>query len=195
MPAVINEYARQKGLDQIRLHLGCGGHYLPDYINIDKYDMTGPDSSRTGALQDIQMDIRSLDAEEGTVDEILLVHVLEHFVRWDALRLIAQFHRLLRFGGTLSMETPDLDGCIEWYLKRTETHQTPLGELNMGFTQFYGNQWDELDYETHRYVWTKREMRSVLEAAGFRIIHLDNKTRWHHPGRDMRVLARKRRES
>ena len=97
----------------------------------------------------------------------------------------------LKPGGTLIMEHPDLDGCIAWYLQNKKAIQTPIGELNMGFTQFYGNQWDELDYETHRYVWTKAEMQHVLEEIGFEIMFLDNHAIFHEAGRDMRVVARK----
>jgi predicted SAM-dependent methyltransferase len=138
------------------------------------------------------MDIRTLDAAFESVDRILLVHVLEHFVRWEALDLLTQFYRLLKPEGLLIMEHPDLDGCIKMYLKGKATIDTPLGVLNQGFTQFYGNQWDGLDYETHRYVWTKREMALELKKVGFEILVLDNKAKFHVPERDMRVIARKK---
>jgi hypothetical protein len=67
-----------------------------------------------------------------------------------------------------------------------------LGTLNKGFTQFYGNQWDRLDYETHRYVWTKKEMALELDKIGFEIVSLDNQAKFHVPERDMRVIARKK---
>ena len=137
------------------------------------------------------MDIRELDVEDGSVDAILLVHVVEHFVRWEALKMFEQYFTKLKPGGKLVMEHPDLDKCIEWYLRGREAPHidTPLGALNMGFTQFYGNQWDKLDYETHRYVWTKAEMQQVLEAIGFRIEHISNDAQYHQPGRDMFVIA------
>jgi SAM-dependent methyltransferase len=138
------------------------------------------------------MDIRAIDAAPDSVDRILLIHVLEHFVRWEALDLLAQFHRLLRPGGLLMMEHPDLDGCIRMYLEGSMSIETPLGTLNQGFTQFYGNQWDRLDYETHRYVWTKPEMAAELGRIGFEILVLDNQAKFHVPERDMRVVARKR---
>ena len=53
--------------------------------------------------------------------------------------------------------------------KKAKHMETPLGMLNMGFTQFYGNQWSKLDYETHRYVWTKGEFKAVLEEIGFSV--------------------------
>jgi predicted SAM-dependent methyltransferase len=191
MSYTINEYAARHNLSEINLHLGCGGEALEGWINIDNYDYEASDSSRSGAKYDIKMDIKSLDAAPGSVDKILLVHVLEHFVRWEALDLLAQFHALLKPGGLLIMEHPDLDGCIKMYLENSATIDTPLGTLNKGFTQFYGNQWDRLDYETHRYVWTKREMRQELKSLGYEIVVLDNDAQFHVPGRDMRVMARK----
>lgn len=136
------------------------------------------------------MDIRRLDAAPGSVDRILMIHVLEHFVRWEALDMLAAFYELLRPGAQLIMEHPDLDNCIRFYLEE-KGEIAPLGKRNLGFTQFYDNQRDRLDYETHRYVWTKPEMRQVLEDIGFEVPVLDNKVQFHVPERDMRVIARK----
>lgn len=176
---------------EINLHLGCGGQALKGWINIDNFEYEANDSSRSGSHYDIKMDIRALDAAPESVDKILLIHVLEHFVRWEAIDLLAQFYTLLKPGGLLIMEHPDLDGCIKMYLENTATIDTPLGPLNKGFTQFYGNQWDQLDYETHRYVWTKKEMANELNLLGYKIITLDNNAQFHVPERDMRVVATK----
>lgn len=195
MSFAINEYAALHNLVEINLHLGCGGQALKGWINIDNFDYEANDSSRSGSRYDIKMDIKALDAAPGSVDKILLVHVLEHFVRWEAIDLLSQFYTLLKPGGLLIMEHPDLDGCIKMYLENTVTIDTPLGPLNKGFTQFYGNQWDRLDYETHRYVWTKREMGKELKALGFEITVLDNNAQFHVPERDMRVVATKPTQS
>jgi predicted SAM-dependent methyltransferase len=191
MEALINKYAKKHGLKEVNLHLGCGGHYLDGWINIDNFDFERNDSSRSGSRFDLKMDIRNLNVENESVDRILLVHVIEHFVRWEAVKLLRTFLCKLKCGGALIMEHPDLDGCIDWYLSCKKSIKTPLGDLNMGLTQFYGNQWDELDYETHRYVWTKCEMKQVLEEIGFVILFLDNNAIFHEAGRDMRVVARK----
>jgi hypothetical protein len=55
--------------------------------------------------------------------------------------------------------------------------------------QFYGNQWDRLEYETHRYLWTARELSDVLCDIGYRKVFYSHKTRTHYPGRDMRLEA------
>ncbi len=194
MSHAINEYAHRNQLQEINLHLGCADQNMEGWINIDNYDYEAGDTSRGGARYDLKMDIRSLDIAPGTADRVLLVHVLEHFVRWEALELLEQFHHVLKPGGLLIMEHPDLDGCIKMYLENKVTIETPIGRLNKGFTQFYGNQWDRLDYETHRYVWTKGEMWTELNRIGFEVLALDNQAKFHVPERDMRVVARKKED-
>ena len=193
MACKINAYAKEANLSEIKLHLGCGGENFAGWINIDNYDFDPRDTSRSGSRYDVKMDIRQLDVADETVDAILMVHVVEHFVRWDMLRMLAQYHQKLRVGGQLIIETPDLDRCIEWYLRGKDAPHinTPLGPMNMGFTQFYGNQWSEIDFETHRYVWTQQEMYKALKEIGFAKIAISNDAKFHQKGRDMFVVAQK----
>ena len=193
MTPVINQFAQERNLTTLKLHLGSGGSYLRGWVNIDNFEYENNDTSRTDSKYDVKMDIRDLDVEDESVDEIMLIHVMEHFVRWESINLIKQFHRKLKPGGLLIIEMPDLDKCIEWYLKgKAAPHiNTPLGSINMGKTQFYGNQWDGLDYETHRYVWTLSEFINVLQAEGFDIVQADHNALFHAKGRDMLVAAMK----
>lgn len=66
---------------------------------------------------------------------------------------------------------------------------TPLGPMNMGMTQFYGNQWDRLDYETHRYVWGIDEFTNALTESGYQVLLASHEAQWHLKGRDMLVVA------
>ena len=140
------------------------------------------------------MDIRNLDVEDESVDQMLLVHVIEHFVRWQTIEMVRHFNTKLKKGGQLVVEMPDLDKCIEWYLagKNAPHINTPLGQMNMGRTQFYGNQWDELDYETHRYVWSISEFCEMLLKEGFSIAQATHDAKFHQKGRDMFVVATKK---
>ena len=85
-------------------------------VNIDNYDYEEHDTSRDGAEYDIKMDIRNLDVLDDTVDRILLVHTVEHFVRWEMVDMLTHYYEKLKTGGELIVEMPDLDKCIEWYL-------------------------------------------------------------------------------
>lgn len=193
----ILEFAASAGYREIKLNLGSGGRPLPGWINIDNYDYEKRDTSRSGAIYDIKADIRELQMPAASVDVILLVHVLEHFVRWDAIKMMRDYYEKLKPGGALIVEMPDFDKCIEWYLRgRDAPHMnTPIGPRNMGLTQFYGNQWDELDYETHRYVWTLSEFLSVVRDIGFNITRADHDAVFHQPGRDFFVIANRPRSA
>ena len=58
----------------VRLNLGCGDKILPGYINID----AAP--SRGGKSPDFIADLRDLSkVKAAIVNEILAVHVIEHF--------------------------------------------------------------------------------------------------------------------
>jgi predicted SAM-dependent methyltransferase len=188
---LLNSYAQINQLDEIKLNLGSGGRPLKGWINIDNYDYEEGDTSRSGSEYDIKMDIRQLDVDDETVDAILMVHVVEHFVRWEFVEMLDAYHAKLKKGGQFIIETPDLDKCIEWYLRgRDAPHiNTPLGPMNMGKTQFYGNQWSKLDYETHRYVWTLKEMVDLLQGKGFEIAKADHNALFHKKGRDMFVIG------
>ncbi|MDC0490310.1 methyltransferase domain-containing protein [Paracoccaceae bacterium] len=187
----ILEFVEKKSLPEVNLHLGCGGDNIKGWVNLDLYDFDEADTSRSGSHYDIKMDIRQLDLPDNSADKILLVHVMEHFVRWEALKMIRHWYDKLKPGGVLIIETPDLDKCIEWYLKGKDAPhmQTPLGTLNMGFTQFYGNQWSEIDFETHRYVWTKPELKRVQLEVGFSNVEISNEAKFHQAGRDLFSIA------
>jgi hypothetical protein len=189
----INSYAETNNIKTISLNLGCGGRPLKGWINVDNYDYEANDSSRSGSHYDIKMDIRDLDVEDNTCSNILLVHVLEHFVRWEALQMLTMYFQKLHPTGKLIIEMPDLDKCIEWYLagEKAPHMNTPIGPMNMGLTQFYGNQWDKLDYETHRYVWRIQELCHELNKIGFKIVEATHDAKFHQKGRDMFVVAEK----
>jgi predicted SAM-dependent methyltransferase len=189
----INFFAAQKKLSQIKLNLGSGGRPISGWVNIDNFDYEIGDTSRISSKYDLKMDIRELDCEDESIDSILMVHVVEHFCRWEMVDMLKHYYKKLKNNSMIIIETPDLDKCIEWYLRgKNAPHiNTPLGWMNMGKTQFYGNQWNRLDYETHRYVWTLDELVSVLKAIGFHIERANHDAIFHQKGRDMFVMGTK----
>jgi SAM-dependent methyltransferase len=169
----------------IRLHLGCGGVRLAGYINVDLYphDPKLKDDSRNGCQADVFADIRKLGLADDTVDEIVSVHTLEHFTRWETKDMVADFHRCLRPGGRLVVEMPDFVRCVLWLLHPARRRRQAARN------QFYGNQWDRLDYETHRYLWSAGEFKRLLVASGFARVRVHHGTEAHYPGRDFRAEA------
>jgi len=181
----------------VKLHLGCGSDYLDEYINVDKFDYEKGDTSRRGSKYDVKADIFKLPFKNTSVELILIVHVLEHFYRWDTIDVLKEFYRVLQPSGKLIVEMPDLDRCIEWYVNaKYDRHggkvlNTPLGKLNKGLIQIFGNQWSRLEYEVHRYVWTRSEFTEVLQGAGYHLESITDDTEFHMKRRDMRVMVAK----
>lgn len=98
----------------LRLHLGCGQWRFEGYVNIDYPPSEHTTISKLGA--DIHADITTLRFPDGSVDEIRLHHVFEHFSRVTALALLIRWQRWLKVGGTLCIETPDLIGSARTLL-------------------------------------------------------------------------------
>lgn len=90
---------------KIKLDIGCGFTHLTDYTRIDKDPRTEPD-----VLCDIaEPEWIWLFASE-TVDEIRIHDVMEHFPQDVCMRLMGDFHHLLKPGGKLDIQVPSTDG-------------------------------------------------------------------------------------
>jgi predicted SAM-dependent methyltransferase len=185
--SALAKYLAENRRPAVKLHLGCGGKRWEDFVNVDLYpfDPNVKDTSRSGCIADVFADIRHLDIPADTIDDIFTSHTLEHFPRWQTVEMVRDWHRMMKPGGRLVVEMPDFVRCVLW-LFHPRRHKRYLAR-----TQFYGNQWDRLEYETHRYVWSAREFTSALREIGFRKVSVTHRTLTHNPGRDMRVTALK----
>jgi hypothetical protein len=90
----------------LKLHLGCGQNYFQGYQNID-FPLS-EHSVQTATVADLHADLLALSYRSGTVDEIRLHHVFEHFPRHTACALVASWQSWLKTGGRLRIEVPDL---------------------------------------------------------------------------------------
>jgi len=179
------ELVQSRPPGQVKLHLGCGGVRWKDFINVDlfPFDSTVTDSSRNGCVADVFADIRRLELPDASVDEIFTSHTFEHFPKWEGLAMLRDWHRMLKPGALLIIETPDFWRCVLWLFHPSRFKR------DKGRTQFYGNQWDGIDFETHRYVWSATELREEVVKLGFNKVRVTHRTETHFPGRDMRLEA------
>lgn len=183
----LQKYITLHKTQRVCLHLGCGGVKWGTFINVDKYpyDIDVADSSRDGCVADVFADMRSLGLANGSVDEIFTSHTIDHFPRWEAIDMFTDWYRMLKTGGLLCIEAADFSRCVLWLFHPLRSKRV------LARNQFYGNQWDRIDFETHRYLWSARELKSALVDIGFKDVVYSHKTHTHHPGRDMRMVARK----
>ena len=181
----LSAFVRQREGHAVRLHLGCGGRSWRDFINVDLYpfDPNVTDTSRSGCIADVFADMRSLGLPDNTVDEIFTAHTLEHFTRWEAVDMLTDWYRMMKPDAKLILETPDFTRCALWLIHPQKRKRAAAQRM------FYGNQWNRIDFETHRYVWSARELKRVLREVGFCKVSITHRTWTHFPGRDMRVHA------
>jgi hypothetical protein len=85
------------GATLIKLHLGCSQKYLESYTNID-FPLT-EHSVQTKSIADEHHDILGLSYPVGSIDEVRLHHVFEHFDRPTACALIASWGTWLKEDG------------------------------------------------------------------------------------------------
>ncbi len=64
--------------------------------------------SRKGNFVNVISDLRALSFKKNIVDEILAVHVIEHFYLWEASDLLRGWREHLKPSGLLILECPNI---------------------------------------------------------------------------------------
>ena len=124
---ILNDWLVEKELARIseplKLHLGCGDSHLPGYVNVD----VPPDCHTVmPSKADFCIDVTKMDFRDTTVDEVRLHHLFEHFNRVTALAMLIRWHRWLKLGGKLHIETPDILGSAKTLLSQA-SFRTKMG--------------------------------------------------------------------
>lgn len=149
---------RRRDGNLLKLHLGCGEVYLPGYVNIDfaaEYQ-----TIQRGFRADVYADITSLDYPSGSVDEIRLHHVFEHFDRYTALRLLIDWYTWLNEGGRLVIETPDFEKSVRALMD----HSRVRDQLKV-LRHIFGSH--EAAWAVHKDGWYQAKFELYLGALGY----------------------------
>ena len=144
--------------EPLRLHLGCGENHLDGYVNVDYPPSEHTVMTRLAA--DIFADIEKLDLPDWSVGEVRLHHVFEHFNRSSALALLIRWHRWLRIGGVLYIETPDLIGNAKVLLSDISLKQ------KMAVVRHLAGSHEAL-WANHVDHWFPERFEHTLEKLGF----------------------------
>lgn len=168
---------------KIRLNLGSGDKNLPGYINVD----VAP--SRKGAEPDVLCDLRKLTFEDGYADEILAVHVIEHFYLWEVPDLLAEWRRILKPGGRIVLECPNLAYAAKQIVENEERLSQPKEGWPTTMFVLYGDPGWEDPLMCHRWGWTPHTLARQLETAGFADVRDERAQFKRGYPRDMRVVG------
>ena len=155
----------------LRLNLGCGDKFLPGYVNVDTVD------ERAGRAPDVQCDIRSLAVfQDNTADEILAVHVVEHFWRWEVVDLLKEWVRVLKPGGKMVLECPNLLSACQELLKDPDRNAAASSAGQRTMWVFYGDPAWKDPLMTHRWGYTPRSLAEVMFQAGLTKLRQEPRT-------------------
>jgi SAM-dependent methyltransferase len=184
--AVLAAAAGGADLAPRRLNLGCGDKILPGYVNVDVAE------SRAGKKPDVLCDLHRLTLfEDGSVDEILSVHVIEHFWRWEAPEVLKEWVRVLRPGGKMILECPNLISACEEFLRNPEVASSAGREGQRTMWVFYGDPTWRDPLMVHRWGYTPASLARLMREAG--LVHVRQEPaefKLREP-RDMRVVGEK----
>jgi SAM-dependent methyltransferase len=90
-----------------RLNWGCGGLNRAGWINSDRADFKGID-----IVADI---LEGLPLETNSIDYAVSIHALPEIAYPDLIPTLEELRRVLKAGGVLRLELPDLDKAIQAY--------------------------------------------------------------------------------
>jgi len=142
--------------DLKRLNLGAGYDIREGYINIDLRPLNG--------IQ-LVMNVEKLTPfMDGSVDEVLASHILEHFSWRKTKEVLREWIRVLRKGGILVIKCPNARYIAEKYVKGD-----PEFPCSRFASDLFGGQVHELDY--HKTAFDFEMLKDYLSELG--MIHIE----------------------
>lgn len=108
---------------------------------------------------DILCDIRAIPQEEGTFDVVHARHVLEHFNYIEAPQVLKEWARILKVGGELIINVPNLAHAAKDIIRADENEEFVS---QYAYWQIYGNHRSYEFEEFHKIGFTKHGLKRVL---------------------------------
>lgn len=158
----------------LKLNLGCGGRRIEGF--------TGVDAVARPAV-DVIAAADKLPFGDSEAAEIMAIHLFEHLEPWNAQGALEEWFRVLKSGGKLVLEMPDIIKCCQNIIDgvmRGGKHPDQLG-----YWGAYGDPRLKDVYMLHRWGYCFKTIKPMLEKAGF-IKVTEHRTQYHPAGRDCR---------
>lgn len=171
----------------MRINFGSGKALLEGFYNVDA--VRHPKAPRDPELiYEMRFDggklIEPMPLPDECADELCSFHVLEHFFRYDADAVISEWKRVLKIGGKLILELPNIEAAARNLLAGMSDQ--------MSMWPLYGDWSHGSPYMMHRHGYTPKTVTALLAFHGFKNIEMmPPRTHRARANRDMRVEATK----
>jgi predicted SAM-dependent methyltransferase len=161
----------------LRINLGSGAYSLPAAVGWENWD----EDPTTPA--DRHLRVPPIPLANGSVAELYLGHLLEHFEPVEADALLRECYRVLAPGATLGVVVPDTRWVLEQYQRqsgqRVEVPQGVFWELDDLDAVCAVFLYSTLQESRHRWSYDETTLRRALARAGFKVVRPID--RWHDP--------------
>ena len=144
----------------MKLCIGCGDFKLDGYINIDNRKEVQPD-----LVHDIT---NPLPYEDNLIDEIYSRHVIEHFYRNVAIKILRDWYRALKPTGKLNIIVPNIDYHARQLVGQV-SNPFP-NQVDHAMAGFYGWATKHSDANQHFWGYTETSLTIVLKEIGFKSV-------------------------
>lgn len=155
----------------MKLNVGAGNKRPDGYFNIDA--VQHPKASPL----DLVAEAHAIPLPDACADEVMAIHLVEHIYPHDLHATLVEWHRLLKPGGRLVLEMPDIEKCCRNLIKGTDESLSLRG--------IYGDNPNGSHWDDHKTGWSFRTLAPVVANAGFRSI-VEKQTEFHKKGRGIR---------
>lgn len=119
-------------------------------------------------------------------EEVEAKHFWEHLYHWQAEQLAREIVSILKPGGKLILELPNLNKAVEHFRNGED-------DPRLGMWAIYGAQtdptWIGNAYQAHKWGYTPETITEQLRGAGFQAVSVTRATERMPEVRDMRVIA------
>lgn len=156
----------------MKLNIGAGHRRIEGY--------TGVDIVQRDAV-DIVAPADKIPLTDACAEEVLAVHLVEHFFEWEVPDLLGEWSRLLKPSGRLVLEMPDLLKCASNLLEGREGRKP--GQMHLW--GIYGDDTLQDPLMMHKSGWWFERLAPLVRAAGF-IEVVERETFFHRTGRGVR---------
>lgn len=186
----------------MKLNLGCGTKLYSTkegWINVDIVEPKG-DHKVVDTVEESSLeinkefpfifhrsDLKDLRwISDNVADEIHGYHIIEHFFRDEVPEVLKEWKRVLKPGGKICLEQPDVLKCAANFIAGALNGDSRLC-YNLGFLGFYGDGTSKEPYMGHKWGWHPQTLIEELKDVGF--VNCTQKPSEHHMKdiRDFRV--------